>query len=69
LPLANCPRLQRCSSSLTFASAQAECQRNFDMLQRARADLANERQRSEQVLLEIARFEAEKTNMKQTISG
>jgi hypothetical protein len=39
------------------------------MLQRARADLSGERQRCEQVLLEIARFEAEKTNMKQQISG
>jgi hypothetical protein len=39
------------------------------MLQRARAELADERQRCQQVLLELARFEAEKTNMKQEISG
>jgi hypothetical protein len=48
---------------------QAEAQRNFDMLQRARAELADERQRCQQVLLELAKFEAEKTNMKQEISG
>ena len=48
---------------------QAEAQRNADMLQRARAELADERQRAQQVLLELATFEAEKTNMKQEISG
>ena len=39
------------------------------MLQRARAELADERQRAQQVLLELAKFEAEKTSMKQEISG
>jgi hypothetical protein len=38
-------------------------------LQRARAELADERQRCQQVLLSLAKVEADKTNIKQEISA
>ena len=47
---------------------KAESQRNYEMLERARAALAEERQRCQNVLLQIAAFEAERESLQQDIA-
>jgi hypothetical protein len=47
---------------------KAESQRHYEMLERARAALAEERQRCQNVLLKIAAFEAERENLQQEIA-
>jgi hypothetical protein len=47
---------------------KAESQRNYEMLERARAALAEERLRCQNVLLQIAAFEAERETLQQDIT-